>query len=137
MGILSLRGSAERSVAGFSDCKDITTSETCRNLPHRKHPEAVLDKSVNRLCGAHLHSQVCPDKGMLVLSEDSEETSWCLHGLAPCSSTGPSLAPNSPRPHPGKSLAEPKVDSDGPDPSSKQAEPKGPFCFSQSSFTAG
>lgn len=113
------------------------TSETCWNLPHRKHPEAVLDKSVNRVCKAHLHSQVCPDKGTLVPSEDSEETGWQLHGLAPCSSTGPRLAPNPPRSDPGKPLAEPKVDSDSPGPSSKQAEPKGPFCLSQSSFTTG
>lgn len=106
------------------------TAETCWNLSHRKHPEAVLDKSANRLCKAHLHSQVCPDKGTLVPSKDSEETGWRLHGLAPCSSTGPRLAPSTPR-------SEPKVDSDSPGPFSKQAEPKEPFCLSQSSLTAG
>ena len=69
-------------MAGFSDCEDVAlndrataASETGWNIPRRKHPEAVLDKSVNRLCKALLHSQACPDRGVLALPEDSEKTS--------------------------------------------------------------
>lgn len=82
VGTLSPRGSAGRSVSGFSDCEDIAfndrataASETQWSIPHRKPPEAVLDESVNRPCKALQHSQVCPDRGVLALPEDSEKTS--------------------------------------------------------------